>query len=206
MSTQYKTIYTDGGCHNNGDRKGTGSYAFLEPTDLSNEYVIVFGKYFTDTTNNRTEMLAAIEGIKHIKNVSGDDDVLIEVISDSGYLVKGYTDPTYLDSWIKRGWVTSSKTPVMNKDLWEELVKISWHIRFTFKHMRGHGKDRNPLDSFWNDIVDKVCTFIMNDIENPECNETYVMLYIFKDKSIVLCDKLDLSESDIKEMRDNYGK
>ena len=60
-------LYTDGGSHNNGPRKGTGSHAFLEPVDLSNDYVDIYGEYYTDTTNNRTEMLAIINGIRHIK-------------------------------------------------------------------------------------------------------------------------------------------
>ena len=60
-------MYTDGGCYNVGDRKGDGSYAFLFKTD-STEFVDVYCEFIKDTTNNRTEMGAVIEGIKHIIN------------------------------------------------------------------------------------------------------------------------------------------
>ena len=158
-------MYTDGGCHNTGDRKGDGSYAFLFKTD-STEYVDVYCEYVRDTTNNRMEMVAVIEGIKHIEKLS-DKHQCATIISDSGYLVKGWTDPAYLDRWVTNGWKTSTNSPVQNKDLWMELQRLSWHVGFNFIHIRGHNKDKNKTHAFWNDICDKACTYIINTLQHP---------------------------------------
>lgn len=123
-------MYTDGGCHNTGDRKGDGSYAFLFCTN-NNEYVDVHCEYVENTTNNRMEMAAVIEGIKYVMGNTvypigqSPQYPMITIVSDSGYLVKGYTDPAYLDRWITNGWKTSTNRPVQNIDMWSELQKLS---------------------------------------------------------------------------------
>lgn len=167
------TVYTDGGCYNNGDKKGLGSYAFLSPVfrDKSNS-VVVIGEKLNDTTNNRTEMLAIINAIKYH---NGDT---IKIITDSGYVVKGWTKPSYLETWQKNGWITSTKKPVANKDLWLELVKLRWHRQFIMRLMRGHNKDKDIEKAFWNDICDRACTFLMND-NNVEYHKTYELEYLF---------------------------
>lgn len=154
-------MYTDGGCYNNGDRKGDGSYAFLFAGD-GQDYVDVICEYIQDTTNNRMEMMAVIEGVKY---VIGSMDK-ITIVSDSGYLVKGYTDPAYLERWVTNGWKTSTNKPVQNIDMWQELQKLSWHIGFNFVHIRGHNKDKNKDHAFWNDICDKACTYML-ELQKP---------------------------------------
>lgn len=169
-------MYSDGGCHNTGDRKGDGSYAFLFKTD-NREFVDVYCEFVANTTNNRTEMLAVIEGLKYaIKH----DIAEVEVVSDSGYLVKGYTDPAYLERWVTNGWKTSSNRPVQNIDMWTELQKISWHIGFNFHHIRGHNKDNNKTHAFWNNICDKACTYMINEFANP--GFFVILRYYFKTK------------------------
>lgn len=176
-------IYTDGGCHNeSGDMKGVGAYAFLEPTDLSNEYVIVYCGYVEDTTNNRTEMLAIINGLKTIDELDPDTKSTIHVVSDSGYVVKGYNDPAYLERWVANGWRTSTNKPASNKDLWEKIMELSWHIPFTMEMIRGHKKDKNHLHAFWNDICDKACTFTMENMKGHE--EQFKVKYYFKTKKV----------------------
>ena len=178
-------MYTDGGCHNTGDRKGDGSYAFLLNTD-NREYVDVICEYIEDTTNNRTEMMAVIEGIKYVMGntvypigQSPEYPKLI-IVSDSGYLVNGYTDPAYLDRWVANGWKTSTNKPVQNQDLWVELQKLSWHIGFNFIHIRGHNKDKDKTHAFWNDICDRACTHMINNIRKPGFVVT--LRYHFKTK------------------------
>lgn len=172
-------MYCDGGAHNeSGDMHGIGSYAFLVPTDLSDKYVTVFTRFIVDTTNNRTEMLAILEGISRF----GSEDKVIEVFSDSGYVVKGYNDPSYLDKWIQNGWKTSTKKPVLNRDLWERFISIPWKTRFHLNLIRGHKKDSNPIHSFWNDICDQACTYTMNELSSTDglCE----LRYYFNDKRI----------------------
>lgn len=186
METQMKPIiYTDGGCYNNGDRKGDGAYAFLLKTD-STEYVDVICEYVENTTNNRMEMAAVIEAIKYIMGNtvypigSKPEYPNITIVSDSGYLVKGYTDPAYLDRWMTNGWKTSTNKPVQNIDMWQELNRLSWHIGFNFVHIRGHNKDSNREHAFWNDICDRACTYAINEIKNTGFIIT--LRYYFKDK------------------------
>lgn len=178
-----RVIYTDGGCYNTGNVGDIGSFAFLEPVDMMQGYVDVYGGYSDSTTNNRMEMIAVINGIKHVDSIDPGSP-LINVVSDSGYLVKGYTDPAYLDKWIANGWRTSKKEPVQNKDLWEELLALSWHVQFTFTHIRGHKKDKNHLHAFWNDICDKCCTFLMKEVKRE--GDLFHMRYYFNDKTIKL--------------------
>lgn len=158
-------MYTDGGCHNTGDRKGDGSYAFLFKTD-STEYVDVYCEYVRDTTNNRMEMIAVTEGIKYVARLSKEHQQ-VTIVSDSGYLVKGWTDPAYLDRWVTNGWKTSTNSPVQNRDLWMELQRLSWHVGFNFIHIRGHNKDGNRTHAFWNDICDRACTYMINKLPHP---------------------------------------
>jgi ribonuclease HI len=186
-------MYTDGGCHNTGDRKGDGSYAFLFYTD-NTEYVDVYCEYVNDTTNNRMEMIAVIEGIKFVKRLSNKHQQ-VTIVSDSGYLVKGWTDPAYLDRWVTNNWKTSTNTPVQNRDLWMELQRLSWHVGFNFIHIRGHNKDKNPEHAFWNDICDRACTHMINKIPNPGFMVT--LRYYFKTR------KFEPINIQLIERRDN---
>lgn len=185
-------MYTDGGCHNTGNRKGDGSYAYLFFTD-NREYVDVYCEFISDTTNNRTEMAAVIEGIKHVIDLS-DEYQHLTIVSDSGYLIKGYTDPAYLDRWVTNGWKTSTNKPVQNQDMWKELQRLSWHVGFNFIHIRGHNKDKNLEHAFWNDICDRACTHMINKMPNPGFMVT--LRYHFKNRkfepiSVKLVDRSD---------------
>ena len=151
-------IYTDGGCHNeSGDLKGVGSWAFVVQDDNSDE-VEVYTQRVLDTTNNRTEMMAVINAISFCETGS-----MVHIISDSGYVVKGYTDPAYLDKWVSNGWKTSNNKDVSNVDLWNKIPTLSYHYRLKFTLCRGHMKDKNPVHAYWNSIVDRACTMAMHD-------------------------------------------
>ena len=68
------------------------------------------------TTNNRMELTAAIEALKNIDNVSGD----VEINTDSQYVKNGITK--WVHGWQQKEWMTAAKKPVLNRDLWEELM------------------------------------------------------------------------------------
>lgn len=159
------TVYTDGGAHNEpGDNKGIGASAWLTTSSNIAKIIDVYVQYHTDTTNNRTEMIAAINAIDYIDyNIDPELRTDMHIISDSGYLVNGYTNPSYLDKWVKNGWVTSSKKPVLNRDLWEKLMNRAWHVGLTFSLIKGHKKDPNRTHAYWNDICDKACTYVMEN-------------------------------------------
>lgn len=151
-------IYTDGGCHNCGPRKGDGAWAFVEFCSPMNDKVVVHCGAMMDTTNNRAEMMAIIQGIQHYP-----EHTKILVISDSGYVVKGYNHPAYLDSWIRNTWHTSSGSDVMNIDLWKQILGLTYNHGIKFNLVRGHYKDPNPTHALWNSIVDRACTNIMQN-------------------------------------------
>ena len=118
--SQVVNIYTDGACKGNPGPGGWGAY-------------LQFGEHKKDmfggemeTTNNRMEVLAAIEALEALSR-----PCKINLTTDSEYLRRGVLE--WMENWKKRGWLTAAKKPVKNKDLWERLDKaivnhdISWH-------------------------------------------------------------------------------
>lgn len=152
-------IYTDGGCY-----QGVGAWAFVEidpvlegvqvPSKNARQHVINHGEaHVEDTTNNRMELIAIMNAIKSCE--PGDTVV---IYSDSGYCVTGYTNPSYLQKWIENGWRTSNKKPVMNDDLWKEMVIIGTQYDLEFHLIRGHGKTKGSPHNVWNNMCDETCT------------------------------------------------
>jgi ribonuclease HI len=118
-------IFTDGACSGN---PGPGGYGAL--LKYGGKVREVTGCEL-ETTNNRMEMKAVIEALRLLKR-----PCTIEVVTDSNYVVKGMTE--WLSGWVERNWLNSKKKPVLNKDLWKELVKLSQPHRITWKWIRGH--------------------------------------------------------------------
>ena len=83
------------------------------------------------TTNNRMEMTAAIEALESLP-ARGKSDLT----TDSQYLRLGITE--WINNWKKRGWLTSSKKPVKNLDLWQRLEQASARHEIEWKWVRGH--------------------------------------------------------------------
>ena len=112
-------IYTDGACRGNPGPGGWG--ALLSYGDTQKE---LFGGE-PDTTNNRMELMAAIEALSSLKR-SCD----LTLYTDSQYVRKGITE--WIHNWKKRGWKTAAKKPVKNADLWKlldaqvERHKVHW--------------------------------------------------------------------------------
>ena len=70
--------------------------------------------------------------------------------------------------------------PVQNRDMWQKLQRLSWHVGFSFIHIRGHNKDKNPEHAFWNDICDRACTHMINKM--PHAGFLVILRYYFKTK------------------------
>lgn len=118
-------LYTDGACSGNPGPGGWG--ALLRCKGVEKE--LSGGE--NNTTNNRMELRAAIEGLKAITR-----PCTIDLYTDSQYVMKGVTE--WLAGWKARGWKSANKQPVKNQDLWMELDSevarhsINWHW------VRGH--------------------------------------------------------------------
>jgi ribonuclease HI len=132
-------IYTDGSCWNKGDGenqagRGKGGWAciLIHPDNTIQE---ITGKA-EDSTNNRMEMQAAIEGLKALTIPS-----TVELYSDSAYLVNCFRDKWYV-KWQSNGWINSKQKPVENKDLWEELIHLSQKHTVTFCKVKGHADNK----------------------------------------------------------------
>ena len=87
------------------------------------------------TTNNKMEMQAAISALVHLK----DSESSIELYTDSNYLRQGITEWIY--KWKKNDWLTSSKKPVANRELWIELDKLNSGMNVNWYWVKGHAGD-----------------------------------------------------------------
>ena len=113
-------IYTDGACSGNPGPGGWGALMLCngEEKELSGGEV--------ETTNNRMEMLAAVQALQALKKPTK-----VRLHTDSTYLKDGITK--WINNWKRNGWRTAAKKPVKNADLWqllEEVMKphdVEWH-------------------------------------------------------------------------------
>ena len=137
-------IYTDGACSGN---PGPGGWGFVI---IDGENTKSFSGSEDATTNNRMELTAAI---KAIESVDIDESIMLH--TDSTYVQKGITE--WIINWKKKNWITSTKKPVANKDLWLKLdeYNVSRDIKWTWVKAHQSG-DSN--DSIYNNMADKLAT------------------------------------------------
>ena len=123
-------LYTDGACKGN---PGPGGWAFVLQHPKSGKTLERFGSE-PDTTNNRMELLAVIEGLKTLTKSS-----LVELVSDSKYVLQGLED--WMPKWKKNNWQRkegNKNKPVKNVDLWQELDRLTLLHELTFRYIPGH--------------------------------------------------------------------
>jgi ribonuclease HI len=118
-------IYTDGACSGN---PGPGGYAAI--LRYKNREMVVSGGD-PSTTNNRMELLAAIEALKKLK-----EPCEVSLHSDSAYLVNGMLK--WIDKWLANGWKTAAKKKVENRELWESLLALSSKHEMKWLKVAGH--------------------------------------------------------------------
>lgn len=120
------TLYTDGACSGN---PGIGGYAgILIYGDVKREY----SGGEAQTTNNRMEVMAVIDGLKRLKY-----PCKVEVYSDSAYTVNAFIDG-WIYAWKKAGWKKADGKAVLNIDLWEQLYALTHTHEVTFHKVAGH--------------------------------------------------------------------
>ena len=118
-------IFCDGACSGN---PGPGGYGAILRYN-GHEKEIRGGA--PHTTNNRMELTAAIEALKRLTR-----PCRVVVTTDSQYLVKGMTE--WIAGWQRKGWMNSKKEPVLNRELWEELVLLADRHAIEWRWVRGH--------------------------------------------------------------------
>ena len=135
-------IFTDGACSGNPGNGGWG-VVIIKDKEISKH-----NGSENDTTNNRMELKAAIEGIK-----LAADESAITLYTDSKYVKDGIT--TWIDNWKKNNWLTSTKKPVKNQDLWQELDKLNEKYQVSWKWVKGHQIEETE-DSRYNNLADEL--------------------------------------------------
>jgi len=155
MTNEY-TIYTDGSSRGN---PGPGGWAAIL---LQDGKVTELGGREEHTTNNRMELKAAIEGLKA---VPAGSKVLLK--ADSKYVVKGIT--IWIRSWLAKNWRTVAKKPVLNQDLWQELLKATEGKDIKWKIIPGHAgiKYNERADIIATSFADNVPIELRNTEMSP---------------------------------------
>ena len=127
MAKKTVELFTDGACSGN---PGPGAWAFVLRHPASGKSIERAGAEL-ETTNNRMELMAVIEGLSVLQEPS-----IVELTSDSKYVLDGLK--SWLENWIRRGWMTAGKKPVKNRDLWEGLSELRDEHELRFHWIRGH--------------------------------------------------------------------
>jgi ribonuclease HI len=118
-------IFADGACSGNPGIGGFG--AILRYADKEKE----LGGFEIMTTNNRMELLGVITALESLKKPCS-----IIVTTDSRYVVQGMNE--WIFSWLRNGWKNAQKKEVMNRDLWERLLKAASPHTIKWRWIKGH--------------------------------------------------------------------
>ena len=137
-------IYTDGACRGNPGPGGWG--VVLRYGDQSR----ALKGYVAETTNNRMELTAVLEGLRTLKR-----SCEVELTTDSKYVMQGINE--WIDQWKRNGWKTAAKKPVKNVDLWQQLDSECERHQISWKWVKGHaGVEGNELaDRLANEAIDE---------------------------------------------------
>lgn len=135
-------VYTDGSCSGNPGRGGWGAVILAD----GKEKRMSGGEKLT--TNNRMELMGAIEALEAILDDRNLRDRHITMYCDSQYVKNGIQ--TWIKGWKKNGWRTSTKEPVKNQDLWVELDETVQKLSIEWKWVKGHAGNK------YNEICDEL--------------------------------------------------
>lgn len=171
-------LYSDGSCLRN---PGAGGYAYVilyytipEENGMPEKKTIEKNQGFRLTTNNRMEIMGALNGLRHIVNDIQSNGELqgahqINLATDSEYFCKAINQK-WVNKWMQNNWMTSGykgqqPSPVKNKDLWEQVVEVQnqlqqMGIALTVTHVKGHNGHE------WNEKCDKLAVAASNGTQH----------------------------------------
>jgi ribonuclease HI len=136
------TIYSDGGCSGN---PGPGAWAYIL---ISGEERYRAVESVPSTTNNRMELQGVIAALQEVGRHPEWRDRELEIFTDSEYVKKGITE--WIENWERNGWRTRSREAVKNKELWQDLRRLSRSRSIRWRWLQGHSG--NP----WNEECDRL--------------------------------------------------
>ncbi|MDY5263428.1 MAG: ribonuclease HI [Eubacteriales bacterium] len=145
-------IYTDGACSCNPGPGGWGVVLLYK--NVKKE----ISGFMPDTTNNRMELFAVLQGLRQLK-----ESCDVTLYSDSAYFINAINNG-WLKDWEKNNWKTSDKKPVKNLDLWQALLQEMKKHQITYVKVKGHA------DNEYNNRCDKLAT----DEIKKKANQTLI--------------------------------
>ena len=153
------TIYTDGASRGNPGPGGWGGVI------ASEDRVIEIGGLDPHTTNNKMELTACIRSLEFTISNSQFSNKPIQIYTDSEYVMKGITE--WIHRWQKKGWKTAKRKPVLNQDLWQELLQVKNEVekylpagrQVEWKYVAGHAGI--PL----NERADEIATTLADNLD-----------------------------------------
>tara|TARA_B100001250_G_scaffold197574_1_gene169589 strand:- start:242 stop:676 length:435 start_codon:yes stop_codon:yes gene_type:complete len=140
-------IFTDGACRGN---PGPGGWAAL--LRHKEEEKMISGAV-EESTNNRMELTAAIEGLEQLKR-----PMVVVLTTDSQYVKDGITK--WIEGWKAKGWITSQRKPVKNVDLWKRLDQVVAIHTVEWKWVKGHSGHRE------NEMVDQAANIAIDEMQS----------------------------------------
>ena len=146
QSMKSVTIYTDGACSGNPGIGGWGAIL------MYNGHEKEISGYNKDTTNNRMEMFAVIQGLNALKEPCN-----VQIYSDSAYVCNAFSEG-WVSQWESNNWKTANKTPVKNDDLWKHLLLLMSKHKVQFIKVKGHADNQfnNRCDKLATDAIKRV--------------------------------------------------
>ena len=142
------TLYTDGACSCNPGVGGWGAVLMYLGHEKRMSGAV------DETTNNRMEVTAVIEGLKCLK-----ENCEVDVYSDSAYTVNAF-ERGWIHDWARSGWRKADNKQLLNADLWQELYSLSRMHKLNFIKVKGHA------DNEYNNICDKLATTAIKNFKS----------------------------------------
>lgn len=138
-------LYTDGACSGN---PGAGGWGCVLKCQSKEKQLCGFEQ---QTTNNRMELTAVIEGVMAIKKPCN-----LTIYTDSAYVFNAFTQ-NWIGNWQKNGFKNSQRKEVLNKDLWLKLIDVLKPHNVSWVKVKGHA------DNYYNNICDSLATTIIKE-------------------------------------------
>ncbi len=137
-------MYTDGACRGNPGPGGWGVILSYQDNEKT------LNGFDPETTNNRMELTAAIEGLRALKRACD-----VDLKTDSKYVMQGIND--WMANWKSNGWKTAAKKPVKNADLWQLLDQQAKKHRIKWHWVKGHAgiRGNEMADQLANLAIDR---------------------------------------------------
>ncbi len=132
------TIYTDGACSYNPGPGGWGAVLLYKGVEKR------ISGYVPETTNNRMELQAVLSALNLLK-----ERCKVHIYTDSAYIYNAFTSD-WISKWQKNNWRNSNKKEVLNKDLWQKLIKYNDYHEIVWHKVKGHA------DDMYNNICDEL--------------------------------------------------